>query len=110
MQLHYLHLHVLDTVVMMEEVNLPYPRCTRCNMLVPRWALNFRHPATDQCVRGAEQKRRRLAEEEMQEILERAFEAYGVPLENVTTFRYLGRVLTAVDDDWLVVVGNLGKA
>ena len=38
------------------------------------------------------------------------FEAYGEPLENVTAFRYLGRVLTAGDDDWLAAVGNLGKA
>ena len=41
---------------------------------------------------------------------ERAFKAYGEPLENVTTFRYLGRVVTAGEDDWLAVVGNLGKA
>ena len=41
--------------------------------------------------------------------MERAFEAYGEPLENVTTFRYLGRVLTAGENDWLEVVGNLGK-
>ena len=26
-----------------------------------------------------------------------------------TTFRYLGRVLTAGDDDWIAVVGNLRK-
>ena len=49
-------------------------------------------------------------EAELREILERAFEAYGEPLENVTTFRYLGRVLTAGGDDWIAVVGNLGKA
>ena len=36
-----------------------------------------------QCARGAEQKRRRLAEAELRETLERAFEAYGEPLENV---------------------------
>ena len=28
----------------------------------------------------------------------------------MTVFKYLGRVLTAGDDDWLAVVGNLGKA
>ena len=44
------------------------------------------------------------------EISERAFKAYGEPLENVTEFRYLERVLTAGDDDWLAVVGNLVKA
>ena len=46
----------------------------------------------------------------MRESSERAFEAYGEPIHNVSAFRYLGRVLTAGDDDWLLVVGNLGKA
>ena len=42
---------------------------------------------------------RRLAEAEMRESSERAFEAYGELLKNVMAFRYMGRVLTAVDDD-----------
>ena len=42
--------------------------------------------------------------------MERAFEAYREPLENVTAFKYLGRVMTAVDDEWPAVVGNLCKA
>ena len=42
--------------------------------------------------------------------MERAFEAYGEPLKNVTVFRYLIWVLTTVDDDWISVVDNLGKA
>ena len=110
MWVHFLHQHVLDTVVILEEGNLPHPRCTRCDMLVLRRALNDRHPATSQCARGEEGKSRRLAEVEMRESLERASEAYGEPLDNVTTFRYLGRVSTVVDDDWLAVVGNLRKA
>ena len=35
MQVHFLHRHVLDTVVILEEGNLPHPRCTRCDMMVP---------------------------------------------------------------------------
>ena len=49
-------------------------------------------------------------EVETREISERAFGAYGEPLENVTTVRYLGLVATAVDDDWIAVLGNLRKA
>ena len=79
-------------------------------MLSPWRALNSSHPATYQCARGEERKRRRLAETELREISERAFEAYVEPLENVTVFRYLGQVLTEGDDDWLAVLGNLGKA
>ena len=110
MRVHFLQRHVLDTVVILEEGNLSYPRCARCNMIFPWRALNGRHPATSHCARGAERKRRRLAEAEKRESLERFFEAYGEPIQNVSTFRYLGRVLTARDDDWLAVVGNLGKA
>ena len=77
----------LDTVVILEEGNLSHSHCTRCNILFPRRALNARHPATSQCDRGAEQKRRRLAEAETREISERAFEAYWEPIKNVSTFR-----------------------
>ena len=82
MQVHYLYWHVLDTVVIMEEGNLPHPRCTRCDMLSPRRALNDRHTATNQLARGGERKRRRLAEEELRESLEQALEVYGEPLKN----------------------------
>ena len=80
MRVHFLHRYVLDTVVILEEGNLPHLQCAQCDMLVPRRALNGRHPATSQCVRGAEQKRQRLAEAETRESLERSFEAYGEPL------------------------------
>ena len=106
----FLNRHVLDTMVILEEGNLPHPRCTQCNILVPRRTLNSRYPSTAKCARGAERKMRRLAEAELRESSERAFEAYGEPLENVTVFRYLVRVLTAGDDYWLAVVSNLGKA
>ena len=99
MLLHFLHPHFINTAVIMEEVNLPHPRCARCDMLVPRWALNGRHPATAQCARVVERKWRRLAEAETREILERSFESYGEPINNVLAFRYLGRVLTVVDGD-----------
>ena len=41
--------------------------------------------------------------------MERTFETYGDPLENVTEFKYLGWVMTAGDYDWPAVVGNLRK-
>ena len=109
MRVHFLHQHVFDTVVILEEVNFPHPRCAQCDMMVPRRSLNGRHPAMAQCERGAERKRKRLVEADTRESLERAFEGYGEPIKNVSEFRYLGRVLTVGDDDWLAVVGNLGK-
>ena len=72
----FMHLHVRDTVVILDKGNLPHPRCPQCDMLVPWCALNGRHLATAQWVRGAERKIRRLEEEELREISERAFQAY----------------------------------
>ena len=110
MQVHFVHRHVQDTVVILEEVNFPHPRCARCDMQVPRKALNGSHLGITQCAKGAERKRRRLAETETKENLERAFRAYGQPMEAVTEFRYLGQILTAMEDDWTAVAGNIEKA
>ena len=57
MRLHFVNRHVHDTVVMLEEGNLPHPRCPRCDLQVPRKALNGRHLGTAQCKKGAERKR-----------------------------------------------------
>ena len=77
MQVHFVHRNVHNTVVILEEGNLPLPRCPRCDIQVSRKALNGRHLETSQCSTGMECKRRRLAEAEMRKILERAFHAYG---------------------------------
>ena len=39
-----------------------------------------------------------------------AFEDYGKPLEAVPSFKYLGRIITAGDNDWPELEGNLVKA
>ena len=54
-----------------------------------------------QCAKKrADRKRRRMAEAELRDSTERTFEAYGKPLDTVLTFKYLGQVMTAVDDNW----------
>ena len=73
MRVQFLPGHVRDIVVILEEENLSRPWFPRCDMLVPCCSLNKRHTATDQCARGAEWKQSRMVEEELREILERAF-------------------------------------
>ena len=109
MRVHFVHRNVLDTVVILEEGNFPHTWCARCDMLVPWRVLNGRHPVTAQCKKGAEWKRRQLVQAETQESTEQAFGAYGEPIKNVSVFTYLGRVLTAGDNDWPEVVRKLGK-
>ena len=77
MRVQFVHRHVHDTVVILEEGNLPLPRCSRCYLQVPRRALNGRHLGTNQCRTGAERKIRRLGVAEGEAALERAFKAYG---------------------------------
>ena len=38
------------------------------------------------------------------------FIAYGRPLDTVTSFRYLVRVISAADENWPAVIENLAKA
>ena len=61
------------------------------------------------CRSEAERKIRRLEETELQESTETAFEAYGKQLKAVPSFKYLGRIMTAGEDNWPAVVGNLEK-
>ena len=54
MRVHFVHRNVHDTVAMLEEGNLPLPRCPRCDLQVSRKALNGRHLGTIQCRTGTE--------------------------------------------------------
>ena len=110
MRVHFVHRHVLYTVVILEEGNLPLPRCPRCDLQVSRRALNGRHLETNQCKTVAERKQRILAAAEIEITSEKAFHTYGKKMRAVTEFRYLGRVMTNTDDDWPAVTGNLRKA
>ena len=106
----FMHLHVRDTVVILDKGNLPHPRCPQCDVMVTWNALNRRHLSTTQCANGGGRKCRQLAEEELWKSLKRSFQAYVEPLETVMCFNYMGRVLTAGGDDWTELASNLRKA
>ena len=59
---------------------------------------------------GADRNQRRMVEEELRESAGRVFQAYGILIETVTSFKYMGRVLMTTENDWPEVVGNLRKA
>ena len=110
MRMNFCSRHVRDTVIILEEGNLSHPRCSQCDMLVPWRALNGKHHETAMCRSGAERERRRMAETKLRESTEMAFEAYRKQLEAVPSFKYLGRIMTAGDDNWPAVAGNLVEA
>ena len=45
----------------------------------------------------------------MQKIIEWALRSYDHPLTSVSLFKYLGRVLMELENDWPALVGNLGN-
>ena len=110
MRVHFWRRHVRDIIIILEEGNFPHPRCENCDMFVPWRALNGCHKSTEMCRSGAERKQRRLAEAEIRDSTDMAFEVYGHQIQSVPRFKYLGRVLTEGDDDWPAVAGNLEKA
>ena len=64
LQVHFMHRHLKDTIMILEEGDRPYPRCPKCDMFVYHRALNGRHLVTDLCRWGEERNQRRLVEEE----------------------------------------------
>ena len=97
-------------MIIMEEENLPHPKCPRCDMFVPWRALKGRHKSTEICRSWADKKRQRLAEAEVRDSAEMAFEVYGEQWQTVSRFKNLERILTEGDGDWRAVAGNLVKA
>ena len=81
MRVHFWRRHVRDTIIILEEGNLPHPRCENCDMFVPWRDLNGRHKSTMMCKSGAERKSWRLAEAEIRESTEMAFEVYGKQIQ-----------------------------
>ena len=57
-------------MIILEKENLPHPRCSRCDMMIPWRSLNGRHNNTAMCRSGAERKRRRLEDLEIRESTE----------------------------------------
>ena len=100
LRVHFAHRHVWDTIVTLEEGSFPYPRCPKYNMFVTQKALNVWNLTNVLCRRGMERKWHCLAEEEAREGKERALTAYGFILSQVTSFKYLERVLAAEENAW----------
>ena len=96
--------------MILEEGNRLYPRCPQCDMFFPQKALNGRHLKTDFCIWGTEKKWRHLEEEESREGMERAITAYVAPIYKVTSFKYMGQVFVAEDNDCPAVAHKFRRA
>ena len=78
-------------------------------MLVMQAALKGRHLNTALCSKVYYKKYHRLAMEETWAGMETALWAYGHLLDNAVAFKYLSRILTAMYDEWMVVMAIRGN-
>ena len=58
MWVHFWYRHVRDTVVILEEGNLPHPRFPLCEIMVTWRSLNRMHRRIAQCRKGSDWKQR----------------------------------------------------
>ena len=87
------HQNVWDTVVIMEDGNLPHSKSPLWDMLIPCQSLDGLKNSTAQFNKESERKRRRLTVKGARAVTSRVFSAYGRPLEMAPYFKYLGRVI-----------------
>ena len=76
LQVHFVHCHVREILVVLEEGNHPLRRCPKCDIFVMWWNLSGNHQVTAMCARGADWWLKRLREEEAQLSTVVAFEVY----------------------------------
>ena len=78
-----------DTIVILEEINLPHLHNPECDVFVLWKALNSLHLNMYLYARGGDRKCCGLAEEETQTGSVIDFQSYDHPLSNVMRFKYL---------------------
>jgi len=103
---HFCHRHPYDCIIIMPEGRLP--KCPQCGLQVN---LTVSHRESRRCQLGRVRKRKRELEIGQLRALEStAFKVADSVLENVETFLYLGRVVTATTQDWPAVARNITRA
>ena len=104
---HFADRHPMDLVDVPGEGVLP--TCRICNMQT-----NFvnapNHERSKTCKRMGANLQQHLNAEVATRTLEETFTTYGVDLEQVEVFKYLGRYLAYADNDAPTICKNLGKA
>jgi hypothetical protein len=73
-------------------------------------ALAGKHMDSALCREGAKCNKRKKMNLQCIRAFRRTFQIRDQPIETVTTFKYLGRILTSRDNDWEAAYRNLKKA
>jgi hypothetical protein len=108
MRRHFLFRHYLDTIVILEERQLPH--YDKCGMFCTLTALAGKHFESAICGEGTQTNKQKMRELQCIRALHHTFHILDQePLETVTNFWYLGRIWTLRDNDWAATWSNLQK-
>ena len=107
MRVHFRNVHNEDTLIVEEEGVLP--RCERCGLF--QREVGIKHQQSADCISWTAIRNKRADDKVNKKAMkDTVFNVQGMPIENVTEFRYLGRVVNNRDDDRPTVIENLRKA
>jgi hypothetical protein len=79
-------------------------------MFVTPLQLAGRHTETVLCRQGAKRNKQRMQDLQCIQASQRTFSIQNQPIETVTSFRYIGRIITSSNSDWEAAKFNLHKA
>jgi hypothetical protein len=105
MRRHFMFQHPLAAVHFPDEG--PLVECNICAMKVPDLA---KHENSQLCARAKTRATKREQLEANKEATKVTFKVNGQPIETVSEFKYLGRVLSNNDSDWTAIRANIQKA
>ena len=102
---HFAYRHPLATIVIAGEGRLP--KCELCGMHSKDVQ---KHQMTQECQKGRGRGERRTQIERARDNAAMQFRVNGRDIEKVTSFNYLGRILSERDDDTQCIETQLSKA
>jgi exonuclease III len=107
MRQHFRTQHHCDTIIV-DGTNMP--QCTKCGIFAHN-ALSEQHQKSQDCIKWTTIREQRQSNVSEQEISRNTvFTTGGETIENVTEFKYLGRILRNNDSDNAAVESNIQKA
>jgi hypothetical protein len=104
---HFMFRHHACTLTILEEGLLP--KCPHCHMHIPLASVST-HYLTALCRQGTALRQKEIQLAACCSARRVVFSVHDTPLEQVSSFDYLGRPLSLFGDDWHALNKNLGKA
>jgi hypothetical protein len=107
---HFQARHPADSICIKEQGHRPLPKCKKCGLQLDQKALNTTHTGSAHCRELQKKATRRKLQQNVYKALLTEITAMGIPLEKVSCFRYLGRVISDENTDWPAIIKNIKKA